>query len=347
MSKAKKKNKKKLKSLILLLLLTVIMLSTTTYAWFTSNKSVKIDTIDVYIAASSGLQISSNAVSWKTVISNTDITTGYDGHTNNLSTELTPVSTDGTVSSGELKMWKGTVEGADSLGGDMGLTAVASGEDSGEFIVFDVFFKVDTDTQVYLDNGSGVTVKSGATDKGLQNAARYGFVIEGNNADTTLAATNYTSMSSGSSSIIVEPNYDAHTDSGVSNAQLYYNIATTSGTSGVAPVNYVGVKAAISDPILLRNTNPGGSPNSTYFAAISNLLKTNVAYSNSGTDYASYVGTTAQTTYLPVFSLEAGVTKVRVYMWIEGQDVDCENNASGADLTYSLKFTILDGPVGS
>ena len=27
-------------------------------------------------------------------------------------------------------------------------------------------------------------------------------------------------------------------------------------------------------------------------------------------------------------------------MWIEGQDVDCENNASGTDISYNLQFTI-------
>ena len=41
-----------------------------------------------------------------------------------------------------------------------------------------------------------------------------------------------------------------------------------------------------------------------------------------------------------IFALTAGITKVRVYMWIEGQDVDCENTASGTDISYNLQFTI-------
>ena len=40
------------------------------------------------------------------------------------------------------------------------------------------------------------------------------------------------------------------------------------------------------------------------------------------------------------FSLSAGVTKVRVYMWVEGQDVDCEDNASGGTVSYNLSFSI-------
>ena len=29
-------------------------------------------------------------------------------------------------------------------------------------------------------------------------------------------------------------------------------------------------------------------------------------------------------------------------MWVEGQDVDCENNASGSSLAYNLQFSVLN-----
>jgi len=38
--------------------------------------------------------------------------------------------------------------------------------------------------------------------------------------------------------------------------------------------------------------------------------------------------------------LVAGVTKIRVYMWIEGHDYDCQDFASGTDLAFNLGFTI-------
>ena len=47
--KNNKHNKKRLSSLVLLLLLTVIMMSTATYAWFTANKTVTIESIDVNV----------------------------------------------------------------------------------------------------------------------------------------------------------------------------------------------------------------------------------------------------------------------------------------------------------
>lgn len=43
-----------------------------------------------------------------------------------------------------------------------------------------------------------------------------------------------------------------------------------------------------------------------------------------------------------VFSLEAGITKVRMYMWIEGQDVDCEDDASGSNIAFDLQLTVKE-----
>ena len=31
--------------------------------------------------------------------------------------------------------------------------------------------------------------------------------------------------------------------------------------------------------------------------------------------------------------------KIRIYMWLEGQDVDCEDNASYGDISFKLEFT--------
>ena len=349
--KQREQKKKKLKSLILLLFITIVMLSTSTYAWFTANKSVEISNINVNVAASSGLQISSNGSEWKTVISNADITnpSGYTGHENMLSSSLVPVSTTGSVTGGYLNMYKGTVEGAAANGGALSLTAVKTPADgeaaltgtaTSDFIAFDIFLKVDQASDIYLDDGSGVgvTVASPANpDKGLQYAARYAFVIEGNGASTAGAAT-FQEYHSGTAAIIIEPNYDAHNASGVANARDYYGITTSAATSGVASVAYVGVKAPISTPIALNNTAPStyATSYSDYFGTVSTLYKTNVAYSNGSGSYEGNTGTDR----LKVFSLSAGVTKIRVYMWIEGQDVDCENNASGANLTYKVGFTL-------
>ena len=169
----KKDKKKKMKSLVLILFLTIVLLSTSTYAWFTANRSVSIDPIDVHIAASSGLQISVDASEWKTIISNDDIKTPgeYTSNTtynlNQLPTELSPVSTTGDVTNGYLTFYKGTVAGDAS--GNMALTATATGAEqyrtTGDYIAFDVFLKVDDETaDIYLENGFTVRGESSCVD---------------------------------------------------------------------------------------------------------------------------------------------------------------------------------------
>ena len=112
----KKSNRKKLNGLILLLIISIIMLGTTTYAWFTANQVVTINSIDVNVEASNGLQISTNASQWKSVLTNADIVAGYNGHTNQLPANVTNVSTDGTVNqtAGTLNMYRAVV-GNDAL----------------------------------------------------------------------------------------------------------------------------------------------------------------------------------------------------------------------------------------
>jgi hypothetical protein len=53
-------------------------------------------------------------------------------------------------------------------------------------------------------------------------------------------------------------------------------------------------------------------------------------------DYSTVAGFSTNFSGL---TLQRGITKVRVYMWIEGQDVDCENSASGGNITYGLQIT--------
>ena len=60
-NKKNKKKQRKLSSLILLLFLTVVLLATSTYAWFTANRTVTVEGINVNVSASNGLLISSTA----------------------------------------------------------------------------------------------------------------------------------------------------------------------------------------------------------------------------------------------------------------------------------------------
>ena len=326
----RKKRSKKIFIAILMILFSGVVLTASTYAWFTANKTVTVDEIQVNVAASNGLQISVDATSWKTLIYNEDIRgagTTYAGAVNQLpTTSIVPTSSIGEIdtTTGFMKMFKGDI--VSNASGTNILKAERSTEThsttTGDFIAFDLFFQVTEDTPVYLTDASNVIAVDAS--KGIENAARVAFVEQGNAAAGTAVGTVQALKSDGTTpAIIWEPNTDVHKPAAVVAALSTYGITTTE--TGAARINYNGVKAPIpeGENITLNSTDE------KYFSAVTPKL-TSVAAGIPDTDY------------LPLFTLKAGTTKVRIYMWVEGQDVDCENNASGSSLAYNLQFSVLD-----
>jgi len=309
------------------------MLGTSTYAWFTSNKTVSVSEITVNVAAKNGIQISVDGTNWKSIISTTDLANAnktYAGAKNQIPSEsnsIQPVSTVGTILDGGLmQMFVGDVPS--NADGDYILTAAASNEvngTTGDFIAFDMFLKSDKAVNIDMTGASGVTANG--SDTGIKNASRIAFIIEGSAAsDASVSDIQKLALTAGSTDgvYIWEPNFNVHSGTGIANARDTYglNISADEATAVV----YDGIKAPIADTdnILLGDAN--ATDNADKFGAVDIDYKTRDSF--------------ASNDVVSVFSLPAGITKVRVYMWVEGQDVDCENNASGGNIDYSLQFTI-------
>ena len=326
--KETKKNRKRRRKIFLafiMILFLALVLTASTYAWFTANRTVTVESIDVNVSTSQGLQISTDATSWKSIVTNNDITTAnWTGVKNQIprgNKTMVPVSTIGVVDSetGYMNMYRGTVE-TDLTTGNNILVAEKSTEANGaggDFVVFDLFFQSSQAQTVYLTSNSSV-VASG-TDKGIQNAARVAFIKEGSVAYGASPA-DAQALKGEISKLIWEPNYDVHTASGVANAQSVYNV--TVGQEGGDKLTYKGVKAPIAEATKIALN----SSDSNYFGDI--------------TTVGSVAAGIPTSTYINAFDVAEGVTKVRIYMWIEGQDVDCEDHASGSALTYNLQFSI-------
>ena len=326
--KNRKKRKRHLMFLLLLLFGTGVMLTTSTYAWFTSNETVAVNTITVNIAAQNGIQVSVDGTNWKSIIQTTDIKTAnatYTGAKNQLPASLEPVSSALTVGAdGLMEMFYGQV--AANATGDWYLTAEKSTEThgtDGKFIAFDLFIKSDTSTNLYMTPSSAVTA-SDANDTGIKNASRVAFVMLGNTTlDDEVADIQAlgTTGAEGSPVYLWEPNYDVHTANAISHARDTYGLPITPGPNAER-VNYDGVLAPIAaDTVLVGQAN--ATKHNTLFKAVTSNYKTKAANAD----------------YTQIFGLTAGVTKVRIYMWVEGQDVDCENTASGGNINYDLQFT--------
>ena len=308
------KRKSNLRSTLLLLLITAVLLVSSSYAWFTSNKTVTVETIEVNVAAMNGLQISTDATNWKSIITVDEIKTGYNNCTNQVPTVIQPCSTDGTVAGGIMNMYLGEVT-ASTSGATNGKYVLQTTKQTdtkgttGNYVVFDMFLKVDQQTDIYMTTGSKVSAVDASA--GLENSARVAFINEGNGPAGN--ATALQALQGGTTAMIWEPNNNAHTALGIANAYDVYHKTITA--SEVLP-DYKGVKAEFSD-VLLDNED------SDKFATVTPNITTGTA-------------TPPGTTFV---TLQAGVTKFRVYMWIEGQDVDCENGASGKNITFDLQFS--------
>lgn len=332
--KQEKRKKQRVFFSILMILFTGIILTASTYAWFTSNRNVYVRDIDVNVTASTGFQISVDADDWKSIVTATDLKgIDYDDGKNQFPTDIAPVSTVGDVTDdGLMSMFLGTVT---DVNGSSFLKSEAITESyatpvttSGNFIAFDIYFRASSDSTVYLDKTSAVTAKG--TDSGIKYASRVGFIVEGNaayDADPSEAQglscipndANYPC----STSKIWEPNANGHTTNGVRHAVQVYGMDEADVTSSI--VAYKGVKTTFdSEPVASNATDK--------FGTVANLATTNTNYSSA-------------TTNIPVFNIGSGITKVRVYMWVEGQDVDCEDTAASTatvtkGLTYNLAFTL-------
>lgn len=356
----KKDNKRRLLLLLLLLLVSIMMLSFVTYAWFTSNQTVNVDTLEVKVRSVNGLQISADAIDWKALVTKQELIDASNGDystaVNQFPTYFGNMSTVGNITdNGQMEMFYGVTTLNKSGSGDTYTetyllttsreteTKCADGStnecgDGRHFVAFDLFFKLDAKATVMMTANSKVIAKG--DDKGIKNTARVAFIKEGNISTNTYAegeddgeggtTDGYTlaqrlkiTGSEASGNVVIwEPNMETHTVLGKQNAAKYYGISSSSiGTSALA---YTGAKAACANIPLEAFGDP------TLYSGLDDCFGAVTPIATPSTNASP----------IEFFEMEAGVTKVRVYFWVEGNDVDAENNATGSDMQLDLEFTI-------
>lgn len=332
MKKNKKKEKKRkyrLFYLLLLLLITTLSLSVSSYAWFTTNRLVRVDLLNVNVRAQGGIEISVDGTNWKSSVSVDDIITAsdtYPTNTNQIPQTLEAVSTVGKIENGKITMYHGNAvnnaTGNYVLETTRSIEVASAGENStGKFITFDLFLKTNNNTQLYLTPESNATY-GGDKSVGIENAVRFAFIEEGTTFTGAPLGTIQSMTTSDQSKVhIWEPNYDTHTDAGVANAKDVYGITTTAANGALVP--YAGIKGAITkaEDILLGEATQ--EKHEDKFTTVT----------------PGKTSTAAFPANIELMTLNKGITKVRIYMWVEGQDVDCENNASGGNINFDLKIS--------
>ena len=291
----------------LMLLVTAVALTTASYAWFTANTRVQLGNIDVNVQASNGIQVSTDATNWKASLTTTELKgTAFVGNTNQFPNTLSPVSTVGSLTTGKFNMFVG------ELNEDATLDATAAPAEvsgtNGQYIAFDLFFKAATAQDIYLNDGSGIdaalVVGTVLKDTGLKYSARVGFLVQGTDATNTPATAQALATGTSTNQYIWEPNADDHTATAIG-----------LGASGIVP--YSGLRA------VGNNLNLTTLPPTNFATVLSNTSTVGTVPSNK------------------LFTVGPGITKVRVYIWIDGQDIDCENSASlGSGIRTVLDFIV-------
>ena len=349
-----KKNKKKseMNAMFFIILLALVIFIISTYAWFSTQRNVSITNLNGTVEVAEGLEISLDAQNWSNglVLGEEEgqldiIDNAYAGNKNLKPSEMLPVSTLGQVSGQQqdLQMLRGKITNSIQLSDIKAMVETESNPDSDTFpgyFAFDVFLKNsskqdDLDDVLQLNYDSSLEIME--TDKsstGLQNTARVAFAKYNGTSDvmadqaTILKETAGIGVGAGTSYItdvaIWEPNSNDHVDYIVQNnnkitgAGASFNATTQMDTYGLKSTS---IGQTIADIYKWDGTES--------YLAKQNVLQTT---KTSTEDYSiaegvqNLVSTTDGSTTFGI--APNAICRIRIYLWLEGQDVDCINYAS-------------------
>jgi len=345
MGRRSRKSKRRMNSLFMALLLTAVMLIMSTYAWFSANRVVTIDGITAKVSAAEGLQISLDGSSWSSSVTVNSTTLAAAASYNNyvLPEELHPVSTTGATSSAEISFFDGQVSADGAT-----LNNAAAATAAGKFIVFDAYLKNSsslTEDNLQLGMNSLVRIgtttgKEGQSGTGLEFSVRTAFALYPNTAVFTASQSDIAALTGTPLVSIWEPNYNSHIAEVVQNDPRVENSATSDFAT-------LGLIQAGSGTISGIN----GTTNNSYMANYTSIRTPGTVTADVPlTDVTGTVTVTPGATGTPsTTAMTAGtqlklagnrISKVRVYIWLEGQDPDCIDTAStGKYLDFVINLT--------
>ena len=338
MKKRTKESRKKLNSLFLLIAFTAILLITSTYAWFSTQKDILLSNLQGKVNVAEGLEVSLDGDTWGNEV---DLSSLKNEGKTLIPTEMLPVSTDGAVGGIELKMLRGKMLSKKKLSNIVACKNTLGpeevnviGEDYPGYIAFDMYLRNTNKTQdpttLQLNKNSIVKVSLDGNDKaGIQNTVRVGFAKYANTMDPLSDKSQITQNEFGliDGVSIWEPNSKSHVPYIVKNNNFKEPPFTDKQDVETFALMATAESQTIAD-IYSKDT----------YSVKQNTVKTN-STDNTVTDEGVQDLKLATNGQDP-FTIEANkITKIRVYVWLEGGDVDCTNYAShggGIDVTIGL-----------
>ena len=297
-------------SAIAMLIVSAIVLTSSTFAWFSMAKRVEVETMELNITSPDGVQLSGNANAFTTMLTLADLkgeTTArwaaYEGNENNFPELLVPSSSNMYVARSLPTFYSGSIDDA----GYINATQVANDTTSG-YVAFDIFVKVGQDQRVYWNE----TTVECADNPDVVSAMRVALV----NCGTVAAKAEAPALlgvkpanANQNRVVMYEPNSTNHTDaSGYADGATVPDLYLTSAFSKRTPTG--------NGKNIMQESQYAGT-----------ALGTRATDANKATN--------------AYFDAVTGINRVRVYLWMEGNDVDCENSVAGATLNFNLVLTIV------
>lgn len=298
-------------SAIAMLIVSAIVLTSSTFAWFSMARQVGVKEMELTVTSPEGVQISANTANWTTQISIDDLNPAEgatsrfkadEDHTNNFPALLRPSSSRMGTAGYLPVFFEGNVNDAGLI------TAVQKTDLTGGYIAFDVYLKVTESQTIYWDDTSVSMVENGNEE--ILYSTRVALVPCGTSSDPAAAKT-IRNVSQGA-------------------AQVY------------EPAGYKHLAELIS---------AGKATNDTYVrtrhigvAIPGNINVANTDYVVTNAQYAMYSEAGVQANEKDKtgmkFDITPGISRVRVYLWIEGNDIDCLQSVGGAQLKFALNFSL-------
>ena len=322
-------------SLVIAILFLGIFLIFSTYAWFSTALNVKIKQFNMIVARNSGLSISFDAINFdsnvelsKDIII-TDLKKTYPNHINRWSASgLTPISSPGITNKNDYFFDIYQTGGVryrtrEHTNGFIHVNRIYETEavSYSRFVAFDVFFKNVTGSPIadnlYFDYGTEVSSQGEISEEmqGLVNSVRIGIVKVGTlPLDANPRDIQNLKCQGECNSIIFEPNSTNHTNLSIERAEKY-NIKLTDGERFPT---YASNK--VGGPLLVGDNVSGSEKLDLNYFTIQRTIHEE--------DFGR-----------ALFTVPDGITKARIYVWIEGQDIDSlETDSEGSELFINLNF---------
>ncbi|NLW14831.1 MAG: hypothetical protein GX038_01015 [Erysipelothrix sp.] len=339
-SKMRVRKRKNKRLLIVIAFFSAILLSVSTYAWFSSTLNVKIRFIELGVDSNTGISISLDGIifSEEVMISMDsiiiDLKETYPNHTSQWSYGLWPVSSNGikTPDDDKFSIYVGdlvrTRERNDNGSGKRLLNTNLTNENrpkpTNSFVSFDIFFKNVTgspfpdnlyfDETTYIDFAKDTEEDVREQMQGIMNSIRIGILkINSVPLDSSVDDIQNMKCNNECHAVIYEPFSTKHSEESIETAENY-GITLVDGET-------IPTYAMISSGRRLEHTcghEGTGIPLLTDYFSLQNTV----------TNFED-----------PIMQVPHAITEARVYIWVEGQDIDSlETYSKGTVLELGINF---------